>query len=536
MALPALIVTGASGFVGRHLLDELKDECRIFGIARRSQKECGAPVHPNIAWMQVDVGDREGLARTFREIASAGGARILIHLAAYYDFFGTDHPEYRRTNVEGTRNVLELAKALDLERLVFASSVAACDFPRPEGAITEATPADGPHVYAWSKRQGEELVRAHCSSVPSCIVRFGAVYSDWCEYPPLFMFLETWLGRSWKARILAGKGQTAIPYIHVRDIVAFFRRLLAVHPMLEPAEILIASTSGSTSHHILHYLATRHHSGQPRTPFFLPAPICGAGIVAMNAWGRVTGKLPFERPWMRKFIDTQLVVDNTRTIERVGWSASPSHRIERRMPYMIERLKSDPATWRIRNEAAMRREPLRPDMRIYQALAALEDHVISTVGDAVRARAGSDLTSFQAMDPEELGWFVRLLYRLLLSSVQSSDRMLLQNYLEVTGISRFRAGFTAHELTLFLDILNDTILAALEPAGEMRDLTQAVYDRISVPIDFGKDEIETQYARYLAGGGTALAEKGRPASEVPAARTPRELLEETIWNCLVQRK
>jgi len=55
MSLPALIVTGASGFVGRHLLDELKDEYRIFGIARRSQRECGAPVHPNIAWMQVDV-------------------------------------------------------------------------------------------------------------------------------------------------------------------------------------------------------------------------------------------------------------------------------------------------------------------------------------------------------------------------------------------------------------------------------------------------------------------------------------------------
>ena len=110
MPRPALIVTGASGFVGRHLLEDLKDEYRIFAIARRSQRECGAPVHPNIAWMQVDIGDIDDLARTFREIASAGGARVLLHLAAYYDYAGEHRPEYRRTNVEGTKNVLELAR------------------------------------------------------------------------------------------------------------------------------------------------------------------------------------------------------------------------------------------------------------------------------------------------------------------------------------------------------------------------------------------------------------------------------------------
>ena len=98
-----LVLTGASGFVGRHLLEDLKNDYRIFAIARRSQHDCGAPMHPNIAWMRVDIGDREALARTFREIASAGGAETLIHLAAYYDFTGEDHPEYRRTNVEGTR-------------------------------------------------------------------------------------------------------------------------------------------------------------------------------------------------------------------------------------------------------------------------------------------------------------------------------------------------------------------------------------------------------------------------------------------------
>ena len=61
MALPTLVLTGASGFVGRHLLESLAAEYRIFGIARRSQIRCGAPVHPNITWFQVDIGERLSL-------------------------------------------------------------------------------------------------------------------------------------------------------------------------------------------------------------------------------------------------------------------------------------------------------------------------------------------------------------------------------------------------------------------------------------------------------------------------------------------
>ena len=55
-------MTGASGFIGRHLLDALKDSYQIIAMARRSQARCGAPFHPNISWYQVDIGDREPLA------------------------------------------------------------------------------------------------------------------------------------------------------------------------------------------------------------------------------------------------------------------------------------------------------------------------------------------------------------------------------------------------------------------------------------------------------------------------------------------
>src|SRR3989339_2012831 len=113
--LPALILTGASGLLGKYLLDDLKNDFRIFAIARRSQHECNAPKHPNIAWMRSDISDLNSITRTFREIKTAGGADFLIHLAAYYDFENEYHPEYQRTNIDGTGNILMLAKELNLK-------------------------------------------------------------------------------------------------------------------------------------------------------------------------------------------------------------------------------------------------------------------------------------------------------------------------------------------------------------------------------------------------------------------------------------
>lgn len=527
----SLVLTGASGFVGRHLLDDLKNDYRIFAIARRSQHDCGAPVHPNIAWMRVDIADHEDLARTFREIATAGGARVLVHLAAYYDFTGEDHPEYRRTNVEGTRNVLEATRATGIGGFVFGSSVAACAFPRPEGPVDETTPPDGRHVYAWSKREGERLVREFSSSMPTRIARFGAIYSDWCEYPPLYVFLRTWLASSWRSRILAGRGAMAIPYIHIRDLVAFFRRLLTFSCEPGPTDVLVASTSGSTSLDHLFRLATLSYFGGPRKPLFLPAPLASLGLLAMNAAGRALRRPPFERPWMRHYVDKSLEVDNRRTRECLGWTPNPRFRIERRLPFLIERLKSEPFEWLARNTALLTREPLRPDLRIYHALLDGEDQVVHAVTARLPA-SGEPWSGILGMDPSEREWYVRLLYRLLLNSVQNSNRMLLLNYLAMTARRRFELGFTAEELCRLLDFLREEIRAWLARRREVAGFERELHERVTVPLDLGKDEILDQYERHQAGVGDAGTAS---EADVPPL-TGQEQLAETIWQCLVQRR
>jgi nucleoside-diphosphate-sugar epimerase len=534
MRPPTLVLTGASGFVGRHLLEELKGDWRIFALARRSQHECGAPVDPHIAWMRVDIADRDGLARAGREIRTAGGAEVFIHLAAYYDFTGEPHPEYQRTNVEGTGHVLELARALQPRRFVFGSSVAACAFPRAEGPVSETTPPDGDHVYAASKREGERLVQAAGAALNTAVARLGAVYSDWCEYPPLYVFLDTWLGPSWRSRIIAGRGETAIPYIHVRDVVAFFRHLLLRRDALEPGEVLLASTAGSISHLRLFELATRCHHGRPLRPWLAPRSLCSLGLRTMDAIGRFSGRRPFERPWMRHYIDRRLDVSNARTCARLGWTPNPRHDVERRLPFLVERRNSEPYEWFARNAAAMRRQTRHPDLRIYKALVEIEDVVVHRLVSETCAPGGAVRRGLRAMAAAELEWFVRLLYRLLLASVQSGNRMLLLDYLEVTAQSRFSAGVSAEEVSAFLGRLNATILGELRGWEDCGASEQELHDRITLPIELGQDEVREQHERFLR--GTAPGAAAGAALAASSGHTPRELIEETIWRCLVQRK
>jgi nucleoside-diphosphate-sugar epimerase len=287
MSLPRLIITGASGFVGRHLVQALRDDYKVFGIARRSQGRSGIPTHPNVMWFQADVGERPQIGPVFRQIAEQGGADTVIHLAAHYDFTGVEDPEYWRTNVIGLRHVLESAVATGVRHFLFSSSILACRPPRPGRAITEENPPHGKHIDAATKREGEALMFEFSDRLHSIIIRCAPLFSDWCEYPPLFVFLETWLANVWNRRILGGQGASAVPYLHIDDLVLFMLEVLARLDQLKPCEVLIASPDGAVSHRELHEASTLTFYGARQQPIFMPRALCGPAMWARDL--KVTG-------------------------------------------------------------------------------------------------------------------------------------------------------------------------------------------------------------------------------------------------------
>ncbi len=504
MALPRLIVTGSSGFIGRHLLDSFKDDFKIVGIARRSQLHSGAPVHNNITWYQVDICDRKALAAAFRYVRESGGADYVIHLAAHYDFTGENHPEYWRTNVEGMRNVLEESRALDVKRFIFSSSLAACAFPENGEVLTEESPPDGDHVYAVTKRLGEEML-AEFDDVPSCIVRLAALFSDWCEYPPLYFFLETWLSDVWNSRILGGRGTTAIPYMHVREMGRFIRRIIEHNEEISQREVLIASPSETLSHRTLFDLASIDYYGQRRRPIMMPKLLAAVGVRVMDILGRLLGNRPFERPWMIKYLDTDLICDASRTYDRLGWKPRKRLLLQRRLPFMTEHRKMNPNEWHRLNRAALKEVHLRANLRINRLLEKHLDDICTTYLDQILAPgAASRFASYQNVPRDVLEWRFMILLRHLQSSIRTRDRGLFTTYCRDLAEKRLMQGFGVREVVGALLMVNAICVQTLQSDPEAEDLAAAIHDHLSMTIQFGCDQILEIYEEV---GGEELDEE-----------------------------
>ena len=142
-------MTGPTGEIGGSLIDALEAleaVGAVRGMARR-------PFDPEAAgWRKAtyqrgDILDRGHLAELF------DGADVAVHLA--FAIFG-DREETRRINLEGSRNVFEAAAEAGVERLVYASSVAAYGFhPENPQPLTEEAPALGSPDFYYSAQKAE---------------------------------------------------------------------------------------------------------------------------------------------------------------------------------------------------------------------------------------------------------------------------------------------------------------------------------------------------------------------------------------------
>jgi len=492
--LPGIIVTGASGFVGRSFLASAAGRYRLFCLARRSRVEAGVPDYENLRWTQVDVAIWDSMRDVVRCVKEHGGADYVLHLAGYYDFHNMEHPEYERTNVQGTRNVLKLAQQLGVRRFLFASSLAACEFPEKGKCINEDSVADATFAYARSKRKGEELIGNYTDWFPASIVRLAAVYSDWCEYPPLHIFLQTWLSQSWKARILGGHGESAIPYIHIRDLVKVFHRIIEMTDDLPRLAVYNASPNSITSHKDLYLAATQFFYGESGKPVKMPAMLAALGMRILWWWGVLRKRPPFEAPWMSRYIDRELRVDASRTHEALAWQPASRLEIMRRLLILIQNMKSHSAAWTQRNEAALLRVGSRPNLLISFALEELREEVVDEVAAYVTARENAHrFCNYAEMEPETLRWFIKLVYQVLISAIKTKDLQLVRNYAQVIALRRRQEGFPAALVKDFLNTIGKSITEKLKARPDMAEFGQQIHDHVTLSFGLATDGVEDAY-------------------------------------------
>ena len=493
-ALPGLVLTGASGFVGRNVIKAASGRFRLYCIARRSMEEAGVQPEANLRWLQVDLGDRDGVLALAGRLR--GAVDYVISLAGYYDFTNAEHFEYVRTNVHGTRNLLDLAREVGAKRFVFASSQAACRFGV---TVTEDTPPDADIPYARSKRAGEELVREYSQWLPAVIVRIAAVFSDWCEYPPLYTLLNNWMsGRLLESRILAGRGQSAIPYIHVQDLAQFFLRVLDRHQSLARLCTLNAGPDGAVSHLDLYRLATRFYYNQARRPLCTPVWLLYPMVLVRLVQNHLLGREPFERLWMLKYVDQQLVADSRRTRELLDWKPTPRKTITRRLVFLIENMQRNPELWRSWNEAMLHRTANRPQLVLHERLCAAmdseRDEVVQPVVRALLAAAEGAIPGNgpapRSLDSQVLTSYVRLLCQLIVTTLRTRNRPMMQQYAHTIAFLPLNAGLSNGLASHTLFLLGDQLIARFRSRPEFQRLAPGADDYVAMTIHMAMDQIE----------------------------------------------
>jgi len=273
------LVTGATGFVGAAVAKALLQQgWQVRALVRESSDRSNlAPLA-----LEIAVGDLTERASLDRALP---GCEALFHVAADYRLGARRPEELYRTNVEGTRNVLNAARSAGVGRIVYTSSVATIGIPADGSPGCEETPvalADMIGHYKRSKFLAEQLVLDSMGSgVPVVIVNPSTPVGpgDVKPTPTGRLVLDAASGR------MPAYVDTGLNIVHVDDVAA--GHLLAFDRG-RPGERYILGGEDMTLRQILTYIAERVGRTPPRLrlPYAAILPIA----YLAEAYSKITGR------------------------------------------------------------------------------------------------------------------------------------------------------------------------------------------------------------------------------------------------------
>jgi dihydroflavonol-4-reductase len=209
-------VTGASGFIGSNLVHELVARGHRVKALLRPQSNLRGLAGVDFERVDGDVADRAKLQNVLY------GCDWCFHVAASYHLWLRDYRPMYAANVEGTRNVIEVAAAMGCSRIVYTSTVGCIGLPKERDGKVVPTDETAPvaeaqmtNHYKRSKWQAEqvafELVR---KGLPVVIVNPTAPIGPRDAKPtPTGQVIVDFLNRAMPAYL-----DTGLNWVHVRDV------------------------------------------------------------------------------------------------------------------------------------------------------------------------------------------------------------------------------------------------------------------------------------------------------------------------------
>ncbi|MGE0746463.1 MAG: vitamin K epoxide reductase family protein [Rhodospirillales bacterium] len=378
---PVVLITGAGGNIGAALAGALGDRYRVVGMDLDG--DCGA-----IEGIAVDLTKDESVTAAFARLREAAGGRIasVVHLAAYFDFTGVDHPLYQKLNVGGTRRLLRALQAFDVEQFVYAGTMLVHAPCRPGERIDEGQPIAPKWAYPRSKAAAEAAIREEHGRIPYVLLHLAGIYDERTAVPTLAHQIARIYERDFESHFYSGDPLVGQSMLHKDDMADAFRRVVDRRPALPPDVTILIGEPDAVGYDALQdRLGRLIHGERAWTTATIPKPIAKAGAWAQHQIEPVVpdaldgGEVPFIRPFMIAMADDHYALDLTRANDLLGWT--PRHRLADMLPAMVAALKDDPSGWYAANgisppawfEAADERHINPEDIRVrYDAQSARE--------------------------------------------------------------------------------------------------------------------------------------------------------------------
>jgi len=276
-----ILITGAAGFVGSHLVEHLlsqgikRKDIRLFVKKGESLKNLP---DSDFDIIESDIRDKNAVNK------STEGVETVYHLAANTVTEGSRYKDYKEVNVDGTQNILDACKGKNIRKFIYFSTIAVYGLPAYVGEIVnwnETQPKKPAEAYGESKLEAEKrVIETHeKTGIPYIIIRPTTVYGP-RDYQGIF---ELYRAINKRYFFMIGNGRNKMDYVFVKDLVGGARE--AELSKYQAGDYILGSGKPTTLNTIVNCISKSIGKEVPKS--FLPKDLALA--VSYLPW--ITGKL-----------------------------------------------------------------------------------------------------------------------------------------------------------------------------------------------------------------------------------------------------
>ena len=256
-----VLITGASGLIGSMLAEILSNDYSLICLVRDQSK---ANANINARYVVADITDKESLLARFKGLE----VDAIIHLAALNPLV-KDKKLLRKVNLDGMRNMIELADMLHAEHFIYAQGMGV--YANKE-RIDEDTPKEPDTEFSRIRLEAENMLLA--SKLKACIAIFGDVYGTKGWFKDIV--IDRLLNNSFK---IPGSGEYYRSFIHVYDAANGLRLLL---DRSAEGDYIICDDNPAKFIDFIYYTAERLNVKKPKkVPAFLARAVLSSDMLRL---------------------------------------------------------------------------------------------------------------------------------------------------------------------------------------------------------------------------------------------------------------